>query len=228
MHGKAEKGWLCLVILLLGLLLGRPGSVMADPTSTYTPSPRPTQYAGGCSLPFNPCGPLPFPVPQFATIALPSPTAIATLPTPTPVPITATPTFTETPTNTLTPTATNTGTQATIQATIAEGGEQLATLADSLGSQAKTLSAIATNQIVLNGTPTGIEEIAGKMGQYAGWLIAIVRGFSGIDSFSFGAFTFLLAMLLFMFAVTVVTLLGSILLLLLKWTLSIWTSVKPF
>lgn len=227
------RKWCCWIgiIGIAILLLARPYVVGAQATSTFTPThtntPLATQYQSGCSLPFNPCGALPWSVPKFATVALRSPTAINTLPTPTPVPASATPTYTYTPTYTNTPSLTPTGTIATPAATVAAGGEGIATLADNLGDMAQTLSANLTQQVLIDGTPTGPEQIASDLGNYAGQFFGVVRAFQAINSFTFGIFGFLLVVLAFILMVVVTTTIGSMMLAFVRLILNLWSSIKP-
>lgn len=229
--------WLGLLVIGMALLLGVGSIAQAQATSTPTYTSTwnnqtrqayaTIPFAPACN-PFNPCGALPWPVPRFPTVRLASPTAIATLPTPTPIPASATPSETNTPTETLTPSATNTGTLATVASTIAAGGEGIATLVDNLGGLAETLAAQASQQVLIDGTPTGPEELADQLGSYAGYFFGIVRAFQGMNSFTFGIFGFLLLVLAFMLSVFVSTTIGQILMMLMRLVLTIWSSIKPF
>jgi hypothetical protein len=218
-----------LAVLCTMLLIGAPTlmSRADDPTATPTPTSRPTQFSSGCSLPFNPCGALPFSVPQFPTVNLPSPSPIATLPSPTPVPATATPTDTATPTGTLTPTDTPTGATATITAEVQDGGQGLATLSKNMGDMAGTLAAQASQQVVLDGTPSGPAELASKLGEYTGVFFAIVKSYQSMNSFTFGIFAFLLVLLAFTLTIIVTTTIGPIILAFLRLLLQLWQAIKP-
>lgn len=218
------------IVLCVVLLVGSQTMIaLADPTATPTPTNTPlaTQYQSGCSLPFNPCGALPWSVPRLATVALRSPTAIPTLPSPTPVPATATPTDTLTPTYTLTPSNTPSGASATPTANIQSGGEPLATLADGLGDMSGTLIAQATHQIMIDGTPNGPAELASKLGSYTGTFFGIVNAFAQFNSYTFGLFSFLLLVLAFRLLVIITTAIGPIILAFIKLLLQLWQAIKP-
>lgn len=78
-----SKFWILIAGLLLALIVLAPGGetgAQADtPTATYNNSTRQMYatipYQSNCN-PLQPCGALPWPVPKFATISLPSPTFI--------------------------------------------------------------------------------------------------------------------------------------------------------
>jgi hypothetical protein len=190
--GRLRRGLLLSCLLFLGIILVFGGApALAQPTATFTPSatatltPQPTLTAGygpirspdACGLPYNPCGPLPFPLPRFPTMRLPSPTLIETIPSPTFIPITATFTPSETPSNTPTgshtPTITPTGSP-----TIAGTGEQgdVDNLADLFGHARETLRARMTAQYISrNGTPIGIAGAAHDLGENLGGFFGMIR-----------------------------------------------------
>jgi hypothetical protein len=153
-----------ILMLILSAAPSRPLAAQATDTNTPTATWNNTQrvqyatipFASGCD-PFNPCGALPWPVPRFPTVNLPTSTLYTIMPTVTAIPATVTPsaTFTpsETPTN-FTPTITPTGTYS--------GGIDLgpvSTFADEFGGLAKTLSVQSTAVIDIGGTPVGMNEI---------------------------------------------------------------------
>lgn len=155
------------LILILGIVSLAP-LLRLEAQATSTPTPTPTwnntqrvqyatiPFASGCD-PFNPCGALPWPIPRFSTVSLPTSSPYTVMPTVTAIPATVTPTATftpsETPTN-FTPTATYTGTYA--------GGIDvgpISTFVDQFGGLAATLSIQSTLSIEVSGTPIGINEI---------------------------------------------------------------------
>jgi hypothetical protein len=227
--------WLAGLVTMLILILGSGGYAASAATNTYTATYNnqtrqvyaTIPYADSCN-PYNPCGALPWMIPRFSTVSLASPTAIATLATPTPIPASVTPSATNTPTETLTPTFTVTGTISTPITTLQAGGEGIETLSAQLGSMAQTLAAQASQRVVIDGTVTAPEQLADRLGSYAGTFFGIVRAYQQMDSFTFGIFGFLLIVLGFVLSVWVATLIGKILLLLMKLVLTIWSSVKPF
>jgi hypothetical protein len=128
-------------------------------TATYNNTQR-VQYATipfdtNCN-PFSPCGALPWPVPRFPTIDLPSPTIIEIYLDP------ATPTGTYIPSATPSPTP------------LFDIGP-VSTFAGEIGTLGSQLSDQGTKVIVVNGTAVGVNEISAGLGSLIGAPFGFVK-----------------------------------------------------
>lgn len=178
------KRYLAVSLIVLMLILSAAPSLPLAAQSTATNTPTATwnnatrqayatiPYAPACD-PFNPCGALPWSIPHFPTVNLPTSTLYTVMPTVTAIPATVTPTATftpsETPTN-FTPTVTPTGTYS--------GGIDLgpvSTFADEFGGLAQTLSIQSTAVIDINGTPIGVNEIGAGLAANIGAPFALIN-----------------------------------------------------
>jgi len=226
-------------IAFLTFLLAIPATSVLAATPSPTPTPSPTitptptstftneQNAAiatiappsSCGMAFNPCGGLPWDLPTFPTLSLPSPTIQPTLPSPTPVPATVTPSVTPTPTITRTPTGTLPPTPTSTQQNITDGMSTVAIGAQNLAS---TLNSQSTQIAILNGTPQGPAQIANQLGQNAGQLFGVARALQmGDVNGAGGLVSFGLLALAFVFLVYIATFAGPVILTLLKLTLQI-------
>jgi hypothetical protein len=152
--------------LCLGILLcvGVSPAVLAQgatntPTATYNNTQR-VQYATipfdtNCN-PFSPCGALPWPVPRFPTLNLPSPTLLEVYAEP------ATPTGTYVPSTTPSPTP------------LLDIGP-VSTFAGQISTLGGQLSAQSTGVVVVNGTAVGVNEISAGLGQMLGAPFGFVK-----------------------------------------------------
>ena len=161
--------WIAPVVCILLFMIARPVALLAQATSTPTYTPTYNNqtrqayatipYADACS-PFNPCGALPWLVPRFATISLPSPTLIEVLQ--------AAPTATGTP-QTATP---------ALSATFIGGlmnVDPVSTFSSEIGKIGGTLAVQSTAVIDVGGTPVGVNEIAAGAGASVGGIFAFIR-----------------------------------------------------
>jgi hypothetical protein len=157
-----------------------------SPTATYNNTQR-VQYAtipfaSNCN-PFSPCGALPWPVPRFATLDMPSPTIIEVHSEP------------ATPTGTYVPTATSSPTP------LIDIGP-VSTFAGEIGTLGSQISVQSTKIVVVNGTAVGVNEISAGLGSLIGapfgFVKAIQTSIGGMGligtmlNFAFFAFFFVL------------------------------------
>lgn len=186
--------------------------VTNTPASTSTPLATSTAYGirtGGklfatvpppqqCSDMFNPCGELPYAVPGFPTISLPSPT---------PPPVTAigpTGTFIGTPTAYGTTTGTPIAPSATITGTFNAGQDQIAAYATSGVYTANNL--VATPGLFDPSGPLAtLPDTANQVGSYVGDFFGIVKAVQGFFLGKTGTIiAFLLIILLYIFVVRLI------------------------
>lgn len=161
--------WIALLAIILIFMIARPNlpATAATNTPTYTPTWSNTQrvmyatipYSDTCN-PFNPCGALPWMVPRFPTIALPSPELVNIMMAP--------------------PTATGTPQTATpaLSATYIRGlmnVDPISTFSQEIGSIGGTLSVQSTAVLSVGGTPVGVNEIAAGAGASVGGIFAFIR-----------------------------------------------------
>jgi len=227
--------------LLIGLLLFLLGAVplvvqaqaTETPTQTLTPSATPNNSERivlatvppprTCGTVFVPCGPLPFVVPRFPTIALPSPTLAVTA---TEIVITSTPTPTNTPTVTGTPpTPTPTFTHTPIIDV-----DPVRTLSGGLENVAGTLSARPTG-IVISGTAISIVQAVDVLGAQMGAPFSILTGvFNAASGLGFigTIIRFLFFSTAFVVLVYVTTVTLPFILGLFRFLLQVWDAITPF
>lgn len=222
-----------LIALALGLILlgGALPAMAQSPTHTPTPSNTPTLTSNqraalativpppNCGAPYNPCRALPWSVPKFPTVVLPSPTIQATLPSPTPIPLTSTASPTPTGANTATPAPTST-------LIVDVGG--LSSLNSTMSAMQQTLSAQSTQTILLNGTAVGPGETAQQLGQNVGNFFGFIRAISTLSLGPVGGLiTFGLLALAFVFFVYVATFAMPIIMWIVNLILRVITAFKP-
>jgi hypothetical protein len=139
----------------------------------------------------NPCGALPWAVPKFPTVVLPSPTLLLTT---TPIPPTTTPTgyaTAGTPTNTPT---------VTLVPNVLDAAP-INTLAAGMSNMSSTLT-FSTSEIEVNGTPSSVTSMANQWGGYVGDMFGFIRGIQGILSNRTGQLiVFIFGVLVFVFLV---------------------------
>ncbi len=218
-----------------------------SPTPTVTPSPSATPLSNSdrtilstvappnaCGLAtYNPCGPLPFQVPKFQGITLPSPTAWPTVPSPTPIPASATPTFTLTPTNTptgtITPAPTNTGTPGPSPTPNATdfSVEAVGTLGAGFNDMAGTLVYQSTRQLIIDSTPQGPRGVASGLGSYAGALFSVAKSFTSNFGKAGPVVVFLILALAYVIILYIVTFIAPILFALVRFILELINTAKP-
>jgi len=221
------KKWFGLVAAILAIIIIRPAlTTLAQATSTptYTPTWSNTQrvqyatipYASNCD-PFNPCGALPWPVPRFPTISLPSPTLINIYAAP----------------------ATNTGTPTLATATpiielTSVGGlidtGPISTFSQDIGSIGGTLSVQSTAVLDVGGTPVGINEIAAGAGASVGGVFAFIRAVqSAVNSMGIlgTLLNFAFYSMLFAIFIYLLTALLPILLNVIRFVLQVISTVFP-
>ncbi len=231
------------VALLAGLLLFLLGAapLVAQAQATETPTPTQTLAPSAtpnnserivlatvppprtCGTVFVPCGPLPFVVPRFPTIALPSPTLAVTA---TEIVITSTPTPTNTPTVTGTPpTSTPTFTHTPIIDV-----DPVRTLSGGLENVAGTLSARPTG-IVISGTAISIVQAVDVLGAQMGAPFSILTGvFNAASGLGFigTIIRFLFFSTAFVVLVYVTTVTLPFILGLFRFLLQVWDAITPF
>lgn len=231
------------VVFLIGLLLllvvSAPLAAQAQatetptPTQTLTPSATPNNSERivlatvppprTCGTVFVPCGPLPFVVPRFPTIALPSPTLAVTA---TEIVVTSTPTQTATSTVTGTPpTPTPTFTHTPIIDV-----DPVRTLSGGLEGVAGTLSARPTG-IVISGTAISIVQAVDVLGAQMGAPFSILTGvFNAASGLGFigTIIRFLFFSTAFVVLVYVTTITLPFILGLFRFLLQVWDAITPF
>lgn len=156
-------------LLLIAVILLFSGGHIVRGVDTETPTPTPTITStltneqrsalatiappASCGSIYNPCSALPWAVPVFATVALPSPTI---WPTYTAQPITATPTAA------LSPTPSATG--ATITPTAVIDLSAVETLVDTFNQAVATMQAVGTEDVLdASGTPVSVGGLSGSL-----------------------------------------------------------------
>jgi hypothetical protein len=155
-------GGLC-VVLLLALSSGTAQAQGATDTPTPTPNNATRIFMStirppsSCGSTFKPCGSLPWPVPIYPTVALPSPTLYEIYAAPA-TPDAGTPTWTPSPSPT----------------PVIDTGP-ISTLAGDAGALAGTLSVQGTQILIMNETPIGLTNMAEDFGNKVGGPFAFVR-----------------------------------------------------
>jgi hypothetical protein len=215
------KKWGVLISIILWIMAAGPGllplhaaTATNTPTATWNNATRQAYatipFAYMCD-PFNPCGALPWPVPRFPTINLPSPTLMEIYAEP------ATPTGTYVPSATVTPTP------------VIDTGP-ISTFSSQIGSLGGTLSVQSTAVLNVNGTLVGVNEIGAGLAAQVGAPFGLIKavqtslnslGILGtIINFAFYSLLFIL----FIYLITAVLpfLLGII-----RFVLQVISSVKP-
>lgn len=213
-------------LILLGGLLASAGQTLAStPSPTATNSPMPVYTVvppPSCGSIFNPCGAMPWLVPQLPTLNLPSPTIRPTLPSPTPIPATVTPSSTFTPTHTTTPasqTPTGTTQYTGIQTQIAAQQNEI-----------NTLQALGTQSVSgLDGSPVSGAGDVGALATLIGPMISTVKGVTGAASGSttLQIVSFVVLVFGFVLFVVITTMMLPIILNIIRFILQIITAVKP-
>lgn len=207
------------------------------PTVTLAPSgtPAPTQRPGissggglfasapaprGCADPFNPCGAMPFPVPPFATINLPSPTANPSITARATSTIIGT--STPGPTTTGTPSPSATGTYTTQESSVVSFATQIGGIAVSVNSTAVVFGSGGA------GDPVDLRNGANEIGSYIGEFWGFTRAIQGLFLGRTGTLlAFLLLVGAFIVVVKVLVFIVPILLAIIRWILLIIETVTP-
>lgn len=217
-----KKMWI-VVGIMLAIMAGLPMlPIQAQATSTFTPTHTPTwnntqrvqyatiPFASNCN-PFNPCGALPWPVPRFPTLSLPSPTLMEIYAEP----ATPTGTYVYTATPSLTP--------------IIDTGP-ISTFSNEIGSLAGTLSVQSTAVMDVNGTPVGVNEIGAGLAAQVGAPFGLIKavqtavGSLGIlgTIINFAFYSLLFVLFIYLITATLPFLLGII-----QFVLQVISAVKP-
>lgn len=221
-------------IILVAILLAGSGSmIVVASTPTLVPSPTPTNTLSfseqqalatiapppTCGNPFTPCGALPWSLPAFPTLWLPSPTIMPTVPTRTAIPVTVTPSPTA---QTYTPVPQPSYTPGFDVTTV--GG-----LADDVNHVSGTLMAQSTQTVSINGTPQSIVGVAGSLGATIGLPFSYARALQ-LDNFAGagGMITFLFLALAFIFLIEFLVFGAPIIRYLIDLILKVVTAIKPF
>lgn len=224
-----------LLLLMLGvapLAAQAQATETPTPTQTLTPSATPNNTERivlatvppprTCGTVFVPCGPLPFVIPRFPTIALPSPTLAITA---TEVVMTSTPTLTPTGATSTPPTSAPTSTNTPIIDV-----DPMRTLSGGLEDVAGTLSARPTG-IVINGTAISIVQAVDVLGGQMGVPFSIITGVldaaSGLG-FIGTIIRFLFFSTAFVVLVYVTTITLPFILGLFRFLLQVWDAITPF
>lgn len=231
MISKAAYG--LLAVLVVSVLLLAPSVVQGQ--GSPTPSRTPTLSNDdrirlstiappkSCGTPYAPCGPLPFTVPKFATVALPSPTHGYDNPV-------------ATPTGTLVATATLAGTDLwdgetipTIPRVFDSG--PLATFSGSVSQMGATLSLQSTQSLDVNGTQVSVPQIVEAFGQNIGSPLSFVRAVqhstSGLGIIGSFINLFFIGMAFVIF-VRIMTLTLPVIIALFKIVMQVIQTLKPF
>jgi hypothetical protein len=231
MAGMIDMRVIALVTVILLLMM--PTIAESQTTDTPTPTITPTLTNNErlalativpppqCGSIFNPCGALPWAVPRYATVALPSPTLIdpprAYGAAPTVTPFASTATFT--PTGTL-----PTGTPYT---DLNLG--PINTLSAGISDISNTMVVPATLSIDVSGTPQGIEQITDQLATSVPNLFSTIRGVASVSqSRTLSVIGFLFVGLLFVFLVRFGTMFFPVLLNLIRFILQVIQAFKPF
>jgi hypothetical protein len=227
MRWLAAAALIGICLLALGARSVQAQGPTDTPTPTYTPSITPT-YTNqqrldiativpppSCGTTFTPCGALPWPIPTFATLALPSPTLNPA-------------SFSSVPTNTPTPgTPTATGPTATTTPHMDLSG--INTLQAGVSNSISTLTVQTTAQFVLEGTPSGAMEVSERLGGYAGTFFGYAKALQLLNFRGTGGIIFfILAMIAFAILVKFVTFILPILISLFRLVLEAFQAIKPF
>jgi hypothetical protein len=159
---------------------------------------------------------MPWLVPAFPTLALPSPTILATLPSPTPVPITATPSITNTP-------------MGGASATVTPGGfDSVNTLIAQNSALLNTMIAQSTAVISISGTPQSAAVLATQVGGNVGTLFGTIKGVqSATHNKTFAVISFMFLALMFVIIVMVLTTFPPMIIGFLRFIFEIIRTVKP-
>ena len=218
------KRWAIVCIgLLITLNLG--GRVLADPTNTPTPTitltPNNNQRAdmatvvppAACGDVFNPCVKLPWSVPVFPTVVLPSPTLVGVYM----ADVGATPQVGGTPT----PTAT--GTQQAFDV------GPITTLSSGISNASNTLVAVGAATLEIDGTQESVENIATEVAGNMPSVFSTVKGvLAATDNRAMSVVRFLFLCVLFVIGVYLLTLTFPIILRIIEFILQVITAIKPF
>jgi len=218
------------VALLVGALLLAPS--VAQGQGSPTPSRTPTLSNDdrirlstiappkSCGMMFMPCGPLPFNVPKFPTVPLPSPTEVFILSNP----------ATETPHPSLTPQATNTPTTTATSTQIINTGP-MSTFASSVSQLGATLSFQSTQSLDVNGTQVSVPQIMEAFGQNIGAPLSFVRAIqystSGLGIIG-SLINLLFIGMVFVIFVRIMTLTLPVIISLFRLVMQVIQTLKPF
>jgi hypothetical protein len=221
------RRWLYVVVALIGLLVPTGLAAADTPTPTATPTATLTneQRAAlatiapppSCGSIFSPCNAMPWSVPTFPTMALPSPTI---WPTFTPQPVTATPTAS------LSPTPSVTG--ATITPTAPLDFSAVETLVDQFNQAAATMQDIGTAPVELSGTPVSVGGLGSSLSTNVPNVFSAIKGvLSTTNNRAMGVLMFLFLMVLFAILVELSGLIFPVVMRLIEFILMIVRTIKP-
>lgn len=219
------------VITLLTSLSIPAGAVLADPTNTPTPTPSTTPNNATrvmletiappktCGDAWSSCIPMPWSVPVFPTLALPSPTI---WPTFTAIPITAT------ATPSITVTASPTGPTATVTPPVDLGPVQ--TTVKQLQDQVATLEAASTADVLdASGTPVVLNDLMLGLSTNVPGMFSAVRGLqAATNNRTFGLVSFAITIILFLIVVNLLVMFMPVILRLVQFILQLIQALKPF
>jgi len=209
----------------------------ATPTNTLTLTLSNTQRAGistvvpppSCGNVYNPCSGLPWAVPFFPTVNLPSPPLIllyvdqfltaTSIYTPTPG---ASPTRTITPSPTDTPTKTPTATPVDI------GTGPISTLSGGISDTVNTLVAASTQAATLDGTEASIPELAQDFATNIPNVFSTIRGMTAAtNNKTMSLVAFVFAIFIFVILVHLVVMFLPIIIRIIEFILQVISTFKP-
>jgi hypothetical protein len=221
---------LTLILLFICLLGQQQRTAGSTPTPTYTPSNTPGNNATRvvemtiipppqCGNVYNPCTNLPWAIPIFPTIDLPSPTV---MPTNTAQPITTT------PSQTLTPTPSVTGATITPTGAIDLGAVQ--TLAGNFYNLAATMQDIGTADVYdASGTPASLSGISAGFSTSIPNIFSTVRGvLAATNNRAMSIVAFLFICVLFVILVYLAGFMFPVFMRIITFILEIIRTFKPF
>ncbi len=209
----------------------------ATPTNTLTPTLSNTERAGlatvvpppGCGNIYNPCPGLPWAVPFFPTLSLPSPTLInlnydqfasaTSIYTPTAGgSASATPTPTPSYTATSTPSATP----------IAIDVGPITTLSGAISDTVNTMVAASTQAATLDGTEASIPELAQGFATNIPNVFSTIRGMTeATNNKTMGVLAFVFAIFVFVILVHLAVMFLPIIVRIIQFVLQIISAIKP-
>jgi hypothetical protein len=190
------------------------GSLQATVPSFLTPD-----LGDQCSDAFNPCGVMPFPVPDFPTVGgLVSPTAFGVGGTPSPG-ATGTPAYD--PSSTVNP---------TIAVVITGVGSGLSDQSDTLNTMTSSMGSglNGTPQFSLNGTPQTVAILSTEIGGNAGTFVGYVKGITLLgNSRLFSMLLFFFLCIVFVVTVRIITFMVPMIIKLVQFILEVVQTIKP-
>lgn len=223
------KKKLALFLCFVSLLTGREALVQAatdTPTATLTPSITPTPNnseralmetivpPASCGNIYNPCSGMPWSVPLFPTVALPSPTLIMVMADTGTTPV---------PGGTPTPSPVPSPTDALIDTS------GVATVAVGLQDASGTLAALSAATIQANGTEESVSSLGVQLSGEMPNVFSTVRGvLAATNNKAMGIVMFLFLAVLFVIAIFLLTMAFPLIVRVVEFVLQVITAVKPF